>query len=1005
MAVAAALILAPGEAFAFGKNKIMYESFAWRIYKSPHFDIYYYPEEEPQLEQVVSYAESQYTRLSQVLDHEIPFRINLIIYRTHVEFEQTNISLGFIPEYVAAFSEPIADRMVIPIDLPPDELYALFGHELTHVFQFSILYQESISRAFRANTPGWVMEGMASFFAQDESSFDKMIIRDAVIYGLIPPIHRLQVTNFLTYRFGHAAFAFIEEKYGQEGLRTFIMEFRRSLLANNIAKPIQDAFGIDGDEFDRQFKKYLQKKYLPILLEKKEPQDYGPEIARRRPEEEDVVNFSPALSPSGDLIAVLTTRWGDLDVAILSAKDGKVFRPLTKGFTNHYESIVYGAFQGKKDLTWSPDGDRVAFFARKENERILLIHSALNGNLLRTISLPGVDDELSPAWSPDGKSIAFEGVKEGVTDIFAYDLETGAIRNLTQDPFFDSNPSWSPDGTQILYNRRIGPYSKVFLADSSDPSRKVQLTFGDSDDLQPSFSRDTKTVYYSSDADGGIYNLARLSLDTGDIARLTSLSGGAFTPSEMPGESGHTVLAYAAYTQGRLRIYRMEPGEPEAVQKAGDQAREPADLQPFEPPLRLTLDEAAKKPYDDIHFHIENAPSIYVGVADDGTFLGSAQVLLSDLLGDRRMLFDFQTVSNYSNFFFQYSNLKSRLNWGAYAQDYRDYYVVQSVNTGAVAREKQATSTTGAGFNIAWPFDRYYRVTGAAGYAMRSIDRPYATNTGTEFLSLDEQYPLLTFRLDGDTTRFKSFGPYHGQRFALTTQWAPILSSSGDTDVFITGPFLNTSVDYRLYRKVTDRSLFAMRLSAYLSNGDGYSIYSLGGLNYLRGYDFREFYGSHVAFANFEFRFPLLDALAFPFGVLRDIRGFMFFDVGAAWFQGGDFSHPQLGYSLTPSVGDTLFPNLCISNQGGLCDVRRKFDFWDSKNDKLGDGRGAYGFGFNVWLGPFQLTWVWAHQLENTVQTCDISDGSCDLPQDLTRIDDPFHQNGTVGQFYIATDF
>jgi hypothetical protein len=395
--LAAALLCAPSALFAFGKNKIIYKSFDWRIYTSPHFDVYYYPEEEPQLEQLVSYAESQYTRLSQILDHEIKFRINLIIYRTHMEFEQTNIALGFIPEYVAAFSEPIADRMVVPIDLPPDELYALMGHELTHVFQFSILFQESMSRAFRANTPGWVMEGMASYLAQDESSFDKMIIRDAVIYGLIPPIHRVQVTNFLTYRFGNAAFSFIEEKYGQEGLRTFIAEFRKSLLQNNIEKPIQDAFGIDGDEFDRQFKKYLQKKYLPILLEKKEPQDYGKEIARKKAGDEDVVNFSPALSPSGELLAVMTTRWGDLDVAILSAKDGKVFRPLTKGFTNKYESLVYGAFQGKKDLTWSPDGDRVAFFARRENERVLLIHDAVSGHLARIVSIPGIDDELSPA--------------------------------------------------------------------------------------------------------------------------------------------------------------------------------------------------------------------------------------------------------------------------------------------------------------------------------------------------------------------------------------------------------------------------------------------------------------------------------------------------------------------------------------------------------------------------------------------------------------------------------
>jgi hypothetical protein len=998
---AVALFAVPQPLHAFGKNKIVYQDFKWSIYASPHFDVYYYPEEAGMLEQVVSYAESQYTRLSQILDHEIKFRINLIVYRTHAEFEQTNISLGFIPEYVAAFSEPLADRMVVPLDTPPDQLYALFGHELTHVFQFSILYQESVSRAFRSNAPGWVMEGMASYLAQDESNLDLMIIRDAVIYGLIPPIHRVQGASFLTYRFGHAAFAFIEEKYGQEGLRTFIAEFRKSLLTNNIEKPIQDAFGIDGDEFDREFKKYLQKKYLPILLEKKEPQDYGREIAKKHPGENDVINFSPALSPSGDLLAVYTTRWGDLDAAILSAKDGKVFRPLTKGFTNKYESLVYGAFQGKKDLTWSPDGDQVAFFARRENERVLLIHSAVTGHLVRMVSIPGVDDELSPAWSPDKNVVAFEGVRDGVTDIFTINLADGTIKNLTQDPYFDSNPAWSADGKQVLYNRRIGGATKIFMVQSDDPSRKVQLTFGDSDDLMPSFSRDGKTVYYTSDAEGGIYNLHTLSLETGDITRLTSLSGGAFTPLEMPEEAGKTSVAFAAFSQGRLRIYRMQPGEPEEVHKAADQGQEPADLTPFEPPLRLTLDEAAKRPYNKLHWHLENAPSVLVGVANDGTLLGNAQVLLSDLLGDNRMIFDFQSVSTFSNFYYQYLNVKNRTNWGLFARDYRDYYVAQGINSGLVVRETQAFSTTAAGADVSWPFDRWYRISGLAGYTMRNYTRPVLDVFGNiNFIDTKEQFPFLGWALDGDTTRYQEFGPYHGQRYQFAMQWTPDVQFSGDTGSG-TASAINTQVDYRLYRRMTARSLFAIRLASYVSNGDAYSIYSLGGLNYLRGYDFREFYGSRVAFANVEFRFPLVDALVFPVGILRDIRGFAFMDVGSAWFQGSLFTHPQGSAYVTSAAAPLSF--LAVDTNGNA--IPRTFEFWDSKNDKLGDGRAAWGYGFNVFLGPFQLTWVWAHQFDNTMEVCDQPIGSACTPSDLKRIDDPSHRSGAINQFYIAIDY
>jgi hypothetical protein len=290
---------------------------------------------------------------------------------------------------------------------------------------------------------------------------------------------------------------------------------------------------------------------------------------------------------------------------------------------------------------------------------------------------------------------------------------------------------------------------------------------------------------------------------------------------------------------------------------------------------------------------------------------------------------------------------------------------------------------------------------------MRSIDRPFATVDGTVFQSLDEQFPILTWNLHGDTTRFKSFGPYHGQRFVLSQQWAPVVNSSGDTQTFTTGPFLNTNLDYRLYRRVTDRSLFALRLASFISQGDGYSVYSLGGLNYLRGYEFRELFGSRVAFANLEFRFPLVDALAFPIGVLRDIRGFLFFDVGAAWFQDGDYAHPQLGFDVTAARNGVVDP-FTVFCSDATCSSRlgRTFQFWDDENDKLGDGRASYGFGFNIWLGPFQLTWVYARQFENTVEVCDLTgDGVCDLGTDLKRIDDPFHEDGTVGQFYIATDF
>ena len=85
----------------FGKNKVKYDNFAWRVYKSPHFEVFYYPEFEQHLARLTSYLESGYQKISTGLKHEMPEPIPVIFYKTHSEFEQTNLFPAFVPEGVA----------------------------------------------------------------------------------------------------------------------------------------------------------------------------------------------------------------------------------------------------------------------------------------------------------------------------------------------------------------------------------------------------------------------------------------------------------------------------------------------------------------------------------------------------------------------------------------------------------------------------------------------------------------------------------------------------------------------------------------------------------------------------------------------------------------------------------------------------------------------------------------------------------------------------------------
>ena len=135
----------------FGKNRIHYDNFEWHIYPTDHFEIYYYPELEQHLARIAGYAESAYQQISADLKHDLPFKVQLILFKTHSEFEQENI-FGQATEGVGAFAEPVRQRMVMPIDEPPDRLYGLVVHELTHQFQFDIIPQSLVRR----NYPLWV---------------------------------------------------------------------------------------------------------------------------------------------------------------------------------------------------------------------------------------------------------------------------------------------------------------------------------------------------------------------------------------------------------------------------------------------------------------------------------------------------------------------------------------------------------------------------------------------------------------------------------------------------------------------------------------------------------------------------------------------------------------------------------------------------------------------------------------------------------------------------------
>ena len=282
-----------------------------------------------------------------------------------------------------AFAEPYRDRMVLPIDEPSDALYRLITHELTHIFEFDIIPRTLLRRGL----PLWVDEGLSDYETGYWNPFDLMTVRDAAIADIIPPMSDFQGVQFadgrLPYNLGHAAFEFIESKWGKEGLRQFLFALRKSVIGGGDSA-YEEAFKLKPDEFDEQFDKYLKDRFKPFR-DKERPADYGRDLAPKRGKTPYVSVISIEPSPSGDLIAVAAGNRKDqeLDIILLSTKDGKVIRNLTGGFNTGFgfEYIATpGGFRGNAVpwMSWSPVGDRIAYFARKEKQKELVLQNVLN---------------------------------------------------------------------------------------------------------------------------------------------------------------------------------------------------------------------------------------------------------------------------------------------------------------------------------------------------------------------------------------------------------------------------------------------------------------------------------------------------------------------------------------------------------------------------------------------------------------------------------------------------
>ena len=888
-----ALALEPGEAqfYHFGKNKVQYAEFEWQKMETPHFDVYFFAAEEELAGYAAHMAEQAYYDLENKFGHTVQRRIPLVVYASHIYFQQTNIIPNLLPEGVGGFTEYLKGRVVLPLSGSLPDFERVLHHELVHVFTFDrirhVLKRRGISQ-FRS-APLWFSEGLAEYWSGPWDSHGDMVLRDALFSRRLVSIAQMYYIygTYQMYKEGESICAFMAGQYGEDVFERLLTNWWR---AEDFAQVFEITTGEPLSKLDKDWQYHLRKNYLPDISGSDPPSQAAKALTL------DGFNVKPEVVAAGDdsgHVVFYRNFQGYTHIARVPIDGGDPTVEMEGERSTTFESLH--PLDTKPAV--SADGRYMAFAAKSTGQDHLYIWDMREKRLANDFEFADIVAISTPTWSPDGEHLAFSGAdRGGLADIYTFEVASETLEQLTRDIYHDRDPDWSPDGGRLVFSSdrwqggREGKYNLFIYHLEGGDIRP--LSRGAHDDLQPSWSPDGKWVAYCSDRDT-MYNLYATRLDTVDgevvsrTRRLTHTLTGAFDPVWLPDQQG---LLFSGYEKGRFHIYRMELPEAAGsslVSQVVPEADELWTLEGYHSRSLFARQSYRKK------LSLDVAQSQISQDPEFGTS-GGIQIGLSDVLGNDQYFFVLSHIAGSQTGFFEGLNvaiarrrLERQVNvtWGAFRLNDRF-----SSRFGRFVREKR----TGAYMELSYPFSMYDRVETRVTLRHADIDRE------VEGRKLKGWLIGNYFSYTHDNSLWIATGPLEGNRYSLGLAQTVDFKASRRFNVTLFG-------DYRHYVRLSRRSAYAVRLMGRRSFGDVPEFFSIGGSWTLRGYPWRSLWGSKMVLINNELRFPLLDRIliGLPFGNidLSAFRGALFVDAGNAWSGAFDEWRGSIGGGARLALG------------------------------------------------------------------------------------------------------
>ena len=858
----------------FGRNKVQYEKFDWKVLKTPHFDIFYYDDFGEMAEIGANYAEEAFDDLKVKFNEIVNRRIPLIFYNTHSHFQQTNTTGGFIPEGVGGFFEFNKGRVVIPFLSSLEQFKHVIRHELVHVFTVEKILRSMEDHRLpeKGYPPLWFIEGLAEYWSYKWDNQAEMLLRDAVPNGYYARLKDIDMIygSFLMYKEGQKFLEFVSKEYGEDKIGVILNNFWRFRKFNDV---LEFVFGETIDVIDNKWDYFLKQKYFSLYKEKyphfinsKKITDFGFNFAPSfySDEKEKSIYF---VGNHNGYSSIYKLRYDETasdyikPELILEGEKEDVFE------TFHLLTAA---------LSVSKQG-QMAFITKSGPTDVMHLYSVKDRSIVNSLRFDELLTMSSPKYSSNGNLIVFSGIdKKGYVDLYIYDLVNEKLNRITNDYYADKDPVFNKDDTKIIFSsdRTTGKYKQRFnLFEIDIESKEINyLSYVNADAMTPHFNTDFSKLYFTSDYDG-VQNIWELEYKNGTPSGMAQKSYFLTTIFDFDFIDRNTIITNA-FENFSVQFYTLDVSKVNNIDSNRiafnfDDTREKW----YE--KKIVLNPQKDKIKYEKEYSLDYAVSQFTIDPVYGN-RGGAMFLLSDLLGDDQYFLTYYNNAEIQSNFLDNINISlARINssgrtnfeYGIFNYSGKRYDLRES-------EEFYYERSFGGFLNLIYPLSKFQRL--EAGTSIANTDREILGDIVTR-----KGY-LLSNSLSfvHDNSLWSPTGPLDGSRLRVLLGYTTDIKYSNTN-------YYSIIADYRYYYRLGLMSTLAFRSSLYFNDGKTARRYIGGGSWDLRGWDRFSLRGEKLWVSSLELRFPLVDQLYIKlpfFGIsFPYFRGAIFFDAGGVW--------------------------------------------------------------------------------------------------------------------------